>query len=271
MTDEVVVGAVAYDPKVVAIWDIIKQFFDAQGCPIDYVFYSNYDRQVEALLAGHIDIAWNSPLAWVNAQRLSGGTCRAIAMRDTDRDRVSHVLVRADAGIESVEDLRDRTVATGAQDSPQATLIPLGLLARNGLMPGEDFRVRRHDVLVGKHGDHVGGERDALGELQRGEADACAALDLNWEQWATDGTADPSGIRVLATTDRFDHCVFTVTSDFDPEVEARWLRTLYSMSYDNPDHRAMMDMESLKEWLPGRTTGFGPLSEAVERQRFYGG
>ena len=41
------------------------------------------------------------------------------------------------------------------------------------------------------------------------------------------------------------------------------------MSYDNPAHREMMDLEGLKQWLPGRTTGFGPLTEAVARQRYF--
>jgi phosphonate transport system substrate-binding protein len=96
-------------------------------------------------------------------------------------------------------------------------------------------------------------------------------LDLNWERWSTDGTADPARFRILATTDPFDHCVFAVREDFSKEVERRWLDTLYKMSYDNPSHREMMDMEGLKEWMPGRITGFGPLSEAVERVGFFGG
>ena len=37
------------------------------------------------------------------------------------------------------------------------------------------------------------------------------------------------------------------------------------MRYDNPAHREMMDLEGLKAWLPGRTSGFGPLTEAVAR------
>ena len=53
--------------------------------------------------------------------------------------------------------------------------------------------------------------------------------------------------------------------------ERRWLEALFSMRYDEPAHREMMDLEGLKEWLPGRTSGFGPLSEAVERQRFFSG
>ena len=83
-------GAVMYDPKVSVIWEIIRTFFEAQACPIDVAFYSTYELQVGGLLDRTIDIAWNSPLAWLDSQRRSGGTCRAVAMRDTDRDRVSY-------------------------------------------------------------------------------------------------------------------------------------------------------------------------------------
>src|SRR5262245_9822877 len=265
----VIVGAVLYDPKVSVIWDIIRQFFESNGCPMDVVFYTNYELQVGALLSGHIDVAWNSPLAWLDAQRRSKGRCRAIAMRDTDRDRVSHIVVKAGGPVKAVADLKGKTIAVGAKDSPQATLIPLGLLSRHGLEPGKDVKVRRFDVLVGKHGDHVGGEKDAFLSLASGEADACAMLDLNWDAWTKDGTVPARSYRVLATTDRFDHCVFTVRDDFDRDRERDWLRVLFSMSYENPEHKKMMDMEGLKAWKEERVTGFQALTETVERQRVW--
>jgi len=271
MTNPVLVGAVLYDPKVSIIWDIIRDFFESQGCPIDVVFYTNYELQVKALAEGHIDMAWNSPLAWLDSVRRTGGTCRAIAMRDTDRDRVTHFIVPQDSDAQRLEDLRGKTLAVGAKDSPQATLIPLGTLQQAGLEPGRDFTVRRFDLLVGKHGDHVGGELEAFKCMARGEADASCLLDLNWDAWTADGTVSPSSYRILATTPRFDHCVFTVREDFDPAVEKRWLEALYAMSYENPAHREMMDMEGLKAWEEGRTTGFGPLGNAVEKQAYFEG
>ena len=263
------VGAVMYDPKVSVIWDVIANFFEARQCPIDVTFFSTYDLQVAALAAGRIDIAWNSPLAWLDALRRSNGTCRAIAMRDTDRDRVSYIVARRNGGVTTVADLRGRTIATGAADSPQATLIPLDLLRRSGLSPGHDVDVKRFDVLVGKHGDHVGGELDALKCLQQGGADACAMLDLNWETWTADGTIDGSALAIVGTTERFDHCVFTARQDLARDAEQRWLEALFAMRYDDPAHRTMMDMEGLKAWLPGRTSGFGPLSRAVETEGFF--
>ena len=264
----ILVGAVVYDPKVVTIWDIIKDFFAAEGCPMDCVFYSNYELQVTALVAGHIDIAWNSPLAWVDAERRTGGASRALAMRDTDRDRRAHIVVRRDGDIRAVADLRGRTLATGAVDSPQATLLPLHFLRRNGLAIGE-LRVLRHDRLVGKHGDHVGGEREALDALERGASDAAALLDLNWDAWTADGSTDPTRLAVLASTSPFDHCNFTALTSFSEERARRWTETLFRMRYEEPSHREMMDLEGLKAWLPGRTSGYAALEEAVRETGFF--
>ena len=265
----ILVGAVIYDPKVATIWDIISRFFRDRGCGMDCVFYTNYELQVDELLSGHIDIAWNSPLAWVDAQRRTGGACRALAMRDTDRDRRTHLLARTDGPVRSVADLRGTSVAFGASDSPQATLLPIHHLAEQGLLPGRDFTPRRHDIMVGKHGDHVGGERDALQALLDGTAAAAAVLDFNWQLWAADGTADPARVRVLDTTAPFDHCNFTSAPGSDAARSAEWVRVLLTMNYSNPEHREMMDLEGLKAWLPGRTSGYTALEAATREQDFF--
>ena len=64
-------AAVAYDPKVVTIWDGFQEYFRSRGLEFDYVLYTNYERQVEAHVLGHIHVAWNSPLAWLQAERVA--------------------------------------------------------------------------------------------------------------------------------------------------------------------------------------------------------
>ncbi len=260
----VIVGAVLYDPKVSVIWDIIREFFEFNGVPMDVKLYADYDLQNQALMNGDIEIAWNSPLAWLDAQRQSGGRCRAIAMRDTDRDRISHLIVKSDSGIESLDNLRGKTIAFGAKDSPQATLIPQGMLLRHGMRSDVDYEARRFDLLVGLHGDHVGGEKEALLCLKNGDADASAIIDLNWQAWARDGTIDPAQFQILVSTDAYDHCVFTVKEDFPLDRQQQWLEVLHLMDYANPKHQEMMDLEGLKKWEPGRTSGFSLLAEAIE-------
>jgi phosphonate transport system substrate-binding protein len=268
MERPIILGAVLYDPKVSVIWDIIRDYFEQSGCPMDVVFYTNYELQVDSLLRGHIDVAWNSPLAWVDAQRRADGGCRAIGMRDTDRDRCSHVIARTDGAVKAIGDLKGTTIGFGAKDSPQATLIPKEHLRRGGL-DEDSYRTRRFDVLVGKHGDHIGGELDAFHALEQGEVSASCLLDLNWDTWTRDGTVDPARYRIVTTTDRFDHCVFTVDGSFPVERQEAFEKVLFSMDYQNPEHREMMDLEGLKKWEPGRTSGFGLLTSACERQSFF--
>ena len=161
-------GAVAYAPKVVTIWEGFKSYFTERGLYFDYVLYSNYETLTEALLRGDVQLAWNSPLAFVRAERMAraaGQRVESIAMRDTDLDVQSLLVVPADSPIQTLADLRGQTVGFGAIDSPQATLIPLDHLRQAGLVAGRDYTARRFDVLGGKHGDHIGGERLAVGPL----------------------------------------------------------------------------------------------------------
>jgi phosphonate transport system substrate-binding protein len=267
-SNPLVLGAVAYDPKVVAIWDGFQRYFERNGLPFDYILYTNYERQVEAHFAGHFDVAWNSPLAWLEAERIAGALGRrteAICMRDTDRDLTSAILVRSESGVKNIRDLKGARVAVGAHDSPQATLIPLNFIAEQGLTPGRDFEVRYFDVLVGKHGDHIGGERDAARALLRGEADAACVIDGNVLLFAQEGTLPSGSVRVVAHTPPYDHCNFTVLDGEPAEPLRRFRELLLSMSYADPDVRALLDMEGLKQWTPGRTTGYGALTAAVER------
>ena len=268
MSTTLIMGAVAYDAKVVTIWDGFQQYFRAHGLDFDYVLYSNYEMQVEAHVLGHIHVAWNSPLAWLQSERVAHGLGRraeAICMRDTDRDLTSVIVVRADSPIRSLQELHGKNVAVGAQDSPQATLIPLGYLASNGLNPHTDFTVTVFDRLLGKHGDHIGGERDGVRALLGGEADAACILDSNHLGFAREGTIPSGATRVLAQTPPFDHCNFTVLDGAPVEPMARFRELLVAMSYADAGVRPLFDLEGLKRWMPGRVEGYAQLSASLDR------
>jgi phosphonate transport system substrate-binding protein len=261
-------GAVAYDPKVVTIWDGFQRYFDRHGLAFDYVLFSNYERQVEALFAGHIHVAWNSPLAWLQCERIAsalGRSAQAICMRDTDRGLTSVIFARSDSAIRSVQDLKGKRVAVGAGDSPQATLIPLGFIADQGLEPGKDFAVHPFDKLVGKHGDHIGGERDAARALLRGEVDAACCIDGNHLLFTQEATIPTGSTRLVAHTPAYDHCNFTVIDDTPEPQISRFRELLLGMSYSDPEVRPLLDMEGLKQWEPGRTEGYSALNAALVR------
>jgi phosphonate transport system substrate-binding protein len=259
-----VLGAVAYDPKVVTIWDGFKLFFEERGLPFDYVLFHNYERQVAAHFAGVIDVAWNSPLAWIQADRIAkrlGREATAVAMRDTDQDLTSVVVVRADDSVRAPLDLRGRRIGVGAEDSPQATLLPLGSLRAAGL-DLTSVQVVQHDLLLGKHGDHVGGERVAAQALIAGGVDAACMIDSNLLAFTADGTLPAGSTRVIHTTAPYDHCNFTSLGDPHEERLLRFVSLLMGMSWDDPAVRRLMDLEGLRAWRPGRTHGYAQLEAA---------
>jgi len=267
----VLLGAVAYDPKVVTIWDGFRAWL-REHLDFDYVLYSNYERQVADLVDGRIDVAWNSPLAWVRARRLAaarGAALTPVTMRDTDCDLRSVIVVRADSPVTSVGDLAGRVVASGAVDSPQATLLPLSLLRSAGLVPDVDVAVRRFDVGVGLHGDHVGGERDAARALFASDrVDAACMIDSNLLLFGREGVLPAGSVRVLAQTPQYDHCTMTAGPSAGPDVSVLG-DLLRGMDYADAELRPLLDLEGLKEWRPPRLTGYEQLERAVDEAGFY--
>jgi phosphonate transport system substrate-binding protein len=286
----VLLGAVAYDQKVVTIWEGFRAWLRSSDLDFDYVLYSNYERQVRDLVDGRIDVAWNSPLAWVRARRLAaarGVTLTPVTMRDTDCDLRSVIAVRADSPITSIADLAGRVVATGAVDSPQATLLPLSLLRSAGLVPGADVAVRRFDIGVGLHGDHVGGERDAARALFAADpadrVDAACMIDSNLLLFGREGVLPAGAVRVLAQTPAYDHCTMTagpsavaadgtgVTGGAAGNSDiSRFGALLLGMDYADAQLRPLLDLEGLKEWRPPRLSGYEQLERAVDEAGFYG-
>lgn len=269
MDREILVGAVAYDPRVVPIWEAMRDYFRQAGQPIDYVLYSNYDRLVQALLDRQIDIAWNTNLAWVKVHMRTGGRCRALAMRDVDAEFTTVFVARTDRAIASIADLRGKRVALGSADSAQAAILPIHFLEQNGLKPGRDLELLRFDIDVGKHGDTGTSEREVLQALREGHADAGAMGESTWVREVSEGRVDPERIRPFWTSPAYCHCCFTVLDTFPEELGSRWTESLLAMRYEDPRWHALMDLECLKRWIaadPETMSGYKILFEAVERQ-----
>ncbi|QSA96160.1 phosphate/phosphite/phosphonate ABC transporter substrate-binding protein [Methylococcus sp. EFPC2] len=273
MAEKLIVGAVAHTPEVVTIWEGYRAYFVDHGLPFDYVLFSNYEHQVEAQFDGTLHLAWNSPLAWLRADRIAkarGLAVSVVAMRDCDRDLRSVIVVRADDEVDSPADLRGKTIGFGAVDSPQASLIPLAHLRLLGLRAGRDFNVRRFDVNSGKHGNHVDGEREAAAALMAGEIDAACMIEGNHSSFANDAVLTPGSTRVLARTDPYDHCNFTASPGAPVFQIMRFVDLLLALPGEKPAAHPRLKQEGLGHWVPGRTTGYSLLQRAVDEHGFYG-
>ncbi|MBK7401752.1 MAG: phosphate/phosphite/phosphonate ABC transporter substrate-binding protein [Myxococcales bacterium] len=265
MSDNILLGAVAYDPKVVSIWEGIRDYFQAAGVAFDFALFSNYERQVEMLLEGKIDIAWNTPLAHVRVKKATGQRSLSLGMRDSDRDFRCKVVVRKDAGIRSVKDLPGKTLAVGSRDSTQARILPLHFLATEGVDLAA-VKLLPFDTDLGKHGDTGTSEIDVLAALRDGRAQAGTVGDLIWVLEQAAGRIDPSQLEVLWTSPGFDHCMFDALPSLAEQKSEAFTKALFAMSWDDPAHRRLLELEGLKQWMPPREEGYASLVAALDAQ-----
>ena len=269
MPNVITVGAVAYDPKVVPIWEGIKDYFTANHIATDFVLFSNYDAQVEALLKGWIDIAWNTNLAYIKVHRRTGGKCGVLAMRDTDVGFTTTIIAGARTGIESIADLKGKRLALGSRDSAQAAILPAYFLKENGIDPEKDLSLMRFDLDVGKHGDTGTSEVEVLDAVANGKADAGAVGDQYWARALSENLPGSSKVRAIWTSPGYCHCNFTVRNKDDEQRFARWTEALLAMNYNRPVDRKIMDMEGLKRWIRPEMAGYNVLFEAVDDLKFF--
>jgi phosphonate transport system substrate-binding protein len=268
MADSVLVGAVAYTPDVVPIWEGIRDHFRGSAVETDFILYSNYERQVEDLLAGHVDVAWNTNLAYVRTVLRVGEGCRALAMRDTDVGFRTVLVARAGSGFGGLRDLRGHRVALGSRDSAQAAILPIHFLHGAGLRDG-DLSLVRHDGDVGKHGDTGRSELDAIRAVLEDRADVAALGITTWDAIGRDELA-PGALEVVWTSPPYSHCNFTALDSLDEDRAEAWVTRLLQMDRDDPRHRRILELEGLRRWVRPRLEGYRPLFEAVKEQGLEG-
>ena len=269
MTDTITVeplaiGSVAYTPNVVTIWEGMRDVFAATATPIDFVLFSNYGRLVDALIAGTIDIAWNTNLAYVRTVAQTEGRCRALASRDTDIVFRTVFVSRAGTGFDRLEAMRGRRLALGSQDSAQAAILPVHFLREAGIADG-DVELLRINSDVGKHGDTGRSELDALRAVLDDRADA-AAIGLN--TWEAIGRGDimAGALEAFWTSPEYSHCTFTAMPSLSEDRADAWLANLMAMDWERPEHRAVLELEGLRRWVPPKLEGYRSLFDAVAEQ-----
>jgi phosphonate transport system substrate-binding protein len=275
MSRTIWVGAVAYDPKVVGIWEGMRRYFHEEAhLPVEVVLFQSYEAQVAALLAlpgeplPRIDIGWNTNLAYIQADAWSEHRCRPIAMRDTDIGWMTKIVAVTGGPVTSLADLKNRTLALGSRDSGHAAILPVYFLQREGLVEGKDYRTLRFNTDLGKHGDTGTSESDVVRAVLDGRADAGAIGSPFWNAVRTERLVPQGALTEIWTSQPFNHCMFTARSDLDPALEQQFAEALFAMSYDNPAHRPVLEAEGLRQWVAPQLEAYAELREASAQQGF---
>ncbi len=266
MNDRIWLGAVAYDPKVVTIWEGIRRYFNEEAhLPVDVVLFQSYERQVEMLLSSKIDIAWNTNLAYVKSEFLSQGQCSKIAMRDTDCSWTTKIITLRGGQLSTLKDLTGKILALGSRDSAHAAILPTYFLEKEGLTAGRDYSTLRFDTDLGKHGDTGTSEVEVLRAVMDGTANAGAVGSPFLEKVQREKLVPERTLKEIWQSPTFTHCVFTGRVGLSPEIHERYANALFGMKFENEKHRPILEMEGLRRWVKP-VDGYESLREAATKQ-----
>lgn len=268
------VGAVAYDPKVVPIWEGMRRYFHEEAhLPVEVVLFLNYEAQVSALLAEpgvpQVDIAWNTNLAYLQADAWTAQRCRPIAMRDTDVGWTTKIVAVSGGPVAGLDGVRNGTLALGSRDSGHAAILPVHFLESEKLIEGRDYHTLRFNSDVGKHGDTGASEVEVVRAVLDGRAEAGAIGSPFWNTLRAQRLVPEGALTEIWTSPPYNHCMFTARPDLDLELERRFAEALFGMSYDNPSHRTVLEAEGLRRWVAPKLDGYQALRDAATRQGFF--
>lgn len=264
------IGAVAYAPSAVTVFENFRRHFAKTDLPVDYVLYSNYDALVEALKNGHVDIAWNTPLAHARYHLACDGKSQTLVMRDVDCKFRCKLLVRKESGIKDLTGLEGKKLALGSREAAEATVLPLHYLKGEGVKLDKVKTLNLDDELD-LRGNPCSSPLHVLKALRAGRADAGFVGERLWDELVARKAPDVDGLVAVWTSPSFSHCVFTAAKDFDKTRAARFTELMLAMDGKDECTAEILKLEGASKWVAGSPDGFETLIEALKAEKGTGG
>ena len=248
-----------------------RDYFAAPGAPTDYVLYSNYERLVEALLDGEVDIGWNTNTAYVAAEERIGGDAQAA--RDARRRRgLPHRDRRPGAARLR---LAPRSWPANGSHSAAGTRATRRSCRSTtstgkGSKIGEDASCSvRHRPRQARRHRRLGAPRRRA--VARGDADAGALGDATWAAMRVGRASrrQPSS-RSSWRSPTYYHCNFTAL----PSLRRGSRQPLERGAARDELRRAgapeAMDLEGVKRGCPATRQAMPTSTEAMREQGYLG-
>lgn len=203
-------------------YEPIREYLSEKlGIPVEIQVTSDYTAAIEAMRAKHIHMAWFGPFSYVIAANIAGAEAIVNGARRSDgkSDYHSIIVVRADSGIESLEDLKGKKFAFVDPSSTSGNLIPRKILIENGIDPDNDFST-----------SYYAGTHNAVEyAVANGTVDAGADSDNSYDRMVQAGEIDPEVNKIIYTSDSIPGSPIAVRGDLPAELKEKIIDALISM------------------------------------------
>lgn len=146
---------------------VVAYLEDRLGVEIEHFAATDYAAVVEALRYGHADAGFMGPLQYVLAHEMAGARPILGEIYNGSATYVSRIFVRKDSGLESLADLRGKSIAFTDPISSSGYMYPLDAFKSAGLIARREDAEKFFEQIY-----FAGGDEQAMRSVLNGFVDA---------------------------------------------------------------------------------------------------
>jgi phosphonate transport system substrate-binding protein len=228
-----------------AIFDIVTKH---TGMKVDAFVGSDYNATIEALRAGHIDVALLGPFSYVLATTVAPVEAFAVTViaRTMQPSYKSIIIAGKDSNINSLADLKGKTFAFVDPGSTSGFMVPSAAFIKAGITPEKDFK----QVM------YSGGHDATIVSVGSGKVDAGSVADRIYERGCAKGLADCNKLKVVWSSPAIPNDPLLYRKNLPEDTKAKIREAFFSVK-----NLAFGEMGTVARFDPATDKDYDPIRE----------
>ncbi len=219
----------------------------ATGLKVEFTPVTDYAASVEGLVNNKLDMVWFGGFTFVQANVRSKGQVVPLVQRFEDQSFRS-VFITTAKDINSLADLKGKTLSFGSESSTSGHLMPRSYLLAAKINPDTDLK---RIAFSGAHDATVAA-------VAGGKVDAGALNISVWEKLLNEKKVDPAIVRVFHTTPGYFDYNWTVRSDMNPALRKKISDAFLALDKSTPAGKEILELQRATRFVPTKQPRTAP-------------
>jgi phosphonate transport system substrate-binding protein len=220
---------------------------------VEFTPVTDYAASVEGLVNGKLDMVWFGGFTFVQANHMSKGKVVPLVQRVED-EKFRSVFVTTNKSINSLADLKGKTLSFGSESSTSGHLMPRSFLLAAKIDPDTDL----------KRISFSGAHDATVAAVAGGKVDAGALNISVWEKLNEQKKVDPSVVRVFYTTPAYYDYNWTVRSDMPEALKKKITDAFLALDSAKPEDKAILDLQRASKFIPTKAANYANIEAAAK-------
>ena len=231
-----------------AILDIVAKH---TGMKVDTFVGSDYNATIEALRAGHVDVALLGPFSYVLATTVADVEAFGVTVtsRTMQPSYKSIIIAGKDSNINSLADLKGKTFAFVDPGSTSGYMVPAAAFVAANITPEKDFK----QVM------YSGGHDATIVSVGSGKVDAGSVADRIYERGCAKGLADCAKLKVVWTSQPIPNDPLLYRKGLSEDMKKKIREAFYSVK-----NLAFGEMGTVARFDPATDKDYDPVRDIAK-------